>query len=916
MGVQGFTPFLQKTVPHIIHKLPNRLKDLSGKKLVLDGTLITQRLHFAPSPHPYRHVLGWYNLARELNDNNIRAVCIFDGNLRAKAKALELGKREASRKLHVSRGTLESVRIKRLQKLKAVMANVRALDEKGKSVIAEMLSRLNVNDVTGTVGAVEGLNRVGEALRALSDTATPPVEEERTVEQEREGEEVVRPTTSLMDEGHVEGEKAVITPEMEPSVVEPSLVQDSLQAMLPVPEQRQIPTFVQEESQVSLPVQEQPQDLSSAQEQPPDSTLVQEQLQEPSLVQEQPQVSFPVEELPQDPDIVQEQLQESTLVPEQSQDTSVVQEQLQASLPIEEQPSESVLVQEQPPVSSLVQEQPQDSPDVLEKPQDAFPIDEQPQDSMLAQEQQQNSLLVEEQLQDPSPVQEQPQDSRVIGFGAPELGIPANVPSAEDIKSMILSSYRDFQLTISKVASLSSSERKPKILASGTLSLTEEMDNQEEELVLSKTQCELTLEEEKVWDELTLATSPVVESAPIPALPISTPTSLEVPPTSPPPDAAIPTSIASSLETLVPPSLEPPPAVNSQPAIPIPSGKPSPPPKTETLSPLPETQVPSTAASPNAGPTSSEPPSLPPEILPAAALPIPTPQPEFDELELELALAPASASASAQAQAQAQAQAPEPIGFTLDHSALSAAEDRLHVLASRSESIADSYQRRTYVPTKTTYMESREILEAMGIPCYEIQGEHEGEGVASSLVLQGMADYVVSEDTDVLVYGAPIVRNFTSHGNPLTVIHGNDVREALDLSNDACIDFAILLGTDFSQRIKNVGPTRALKLIKEYETIENILNSQTKHQPKIPHEEYMAQVESARAIFSSPPPIPSQLRLAVMSTGTELLIDQAKVAVVMERCGLGRALVGDSLWDYEAALDGNYFSDNPSMIVS
>jgi flap endonuclease-1 len=44
-------------------------------------------------------------------------------------------------------------------------------------------------------------------------------------------------------------------------------------------------------------------------------------------------------------------------------------------------------------------------------------------------------------------------------------------------------------------------------------------------------------------------------------------------------------------------------------------------------------------------------------------------------------------------------------------------------------------------------MEAREILEAMGVPCFQVQGEHEGEGVASSLVLQGMADYVVSEDT-------------------------------------------------------------------------------------------------------------------------------------------------------------------------
>jgi hypothetical protein len=55
-----------------------------------DGTLITQRLHYAPSPHPYRHVLGWYHLARELNENKIFAVCIFDGEKRSKAKDREV----------------------------------------------------------------------------------------------------------------------------------------------------------------------------------------------------------------------------------------------------------------------------------------------------------------------------------------------------------------------------------------------------------------------------------------------------------------------------------------------------------------------------------------------------------------------------------------------------------------------------------------------------------------------------------------------------------------------------------------------------------------------------------------------------------------------------------------------------------
>jgi len=45
-------------------------------------------------------------------------------------------------------------------------------------------------------------------------------------------------------------------------------------------------------------------------------------------------------------------------------------------------------------------------------------------------------------------------------------------------------------------------------------------------------------------------------------------------------------------------------------------------------------------------------------------------------------------------------------------------------------------------------------------------------------------------------------------------------------------------------------------------------------------------------------------------------VDQAKVAVIMERCGLGNALMEDAFWDHEAALSGNYFSDDPSIVVA
>lgn len=55
-----------------------------------DGTLITQRLHFAPAPHPHRHVIGWFRLVHELREAGVSAICVFDGKERHAAKAQEV----------------------------------------------------------------------------------------------------------------------------------------------------------------------------------------------------------------------------------------------------------------------------------------------------------------------------------------------------------------------------------------------------------------------------------------------------------------------------------------------------------------------------------------------------------------------------------------------------------------------------------------------------------------------------------------------------------------------------------------------------------------------------------------------------------------------------------------------------------
>jgi hypothetical protein len=71
----------------------------------------------------------------------------------------------------------------------------------------------------------------------------------------------------------------------------------------------------------------------------------------------------------------------------------------------------------------------------------------------------------------------------------------------------------------------------------------------------------------------------------------------------------------------------------------------------------------------------------------------------------------------------------------------------LAFLREKSSFMVQSYLRRNNPPTEFTYDESKNILHAMGVPCIESTGPYEAEALASSLVINGCADYVASEDT-------------------------------------------------------------------------------------------------------------------------------------------------------------------------
>jgi flap endonuclease-1 len=130
--------------------------------------------------------------------------------------------------------------------------------------------------------------------------------------------------------------------------------------------------------------------------------------------------------------------------------------------------------------------------------------------------------------------------------------------------------------------------------------------------------------------------------------------------------------------------------------------------------------------------------------------------------------------------------------------------------------------------------QSKELLESLGIPY--VQAPSEGEAQASYMVRRGSAYAVGSQDFDCLLIGTPIlVRNLTSSGRrklpgkeAYTKVHIKQIRlksnlKTLGITHKQLVDMAILIGTDFNDGIKGIGPKKSLNLIKKNGNAENAI---------------------------------------------------------------------------------------------
>jgi flap endonuclease-1 len=131
-----------------------------------------------------------------------------------------------------------------------------------------------------------------------------------------------------------------------------------------------------------------------------------------------------------------------------------------------------------------------------------------------------------------------------------------------------------------------------------------------------------------------------------------------------------------------------------------------------------------------------------------------------------------------------------------------------------------------------------------------IQADCEADIICSQLYINGKVDMVLSDDMDLLASGTGVLlRGFSVNSNKINVYNLEKILKQLELTYSQWVDFCILCGCDYVKRIKKMGIKTSFKLVKRYNTIENIIsNIADKFQI---YDNYLENCINARKLFTN-----------------------------------------------------------------
>lgn len=146
----------------------------------------------------------------------------------------------------------------------------------------------------------------------------------------------------------------------------------------------------------------------------------------------------------------------------------------------------------------------------------------------------------------------------------------------------------------------------------------------------------------------------------------------------------------------------------------------------------------------------------------------------------------------------------------------------------------EMYDKRKTKVTLEHVEDCKRLLKLMGVP-FEI-APSEAEAHCALLCMKKSVYGVATEDMDALTFGAPVLlRNFSASQSkklPVAEYKLSQLLEDLSMNLSEFIDLCILLGCDYCDTIKGIGPKRALALMVKHRSIENIIANETLEIPE------------------------------------------------------------------------------------
>ncbi len=130
--------------------------------------------------------------------------------------------------------------------------------------------------------------------------------------------------------------------------------------------------------------------------------------------------------------------------------------------------------------------------------------------------------------------------------------------------------------------------------------------------------------------------------------------------------------------------------------------------------------------------------------------------------------------------------------------------------------------------------ESKELLGALGVPY--LSSPASAESQCAQLVKDKIAHFSNSQDFDSLLFGCPkVIQNLSKSLRRKVqgkwryenvIPYSINLKESLtnlEIDQFQLVDMAILIGNDYFPGIKNIGPKHALKFIKTYRNLDNVI---------------------------------------------------------------------------------------------